>query len=367
MCSAITPAGNRRVVVLGVLCVLLLTPRGLVGAQEDPGDQTGWAPAQNAVSVGLHSFLDDGESGKRIGIWWAASRRVNLGVTWRAWDRYDVLEPEIRLHGRRQRRVSPFFSISGIRQLRGEVQSTGVGVGMGVEAYPRKGLSLSAAVGGRTIWRKWTSEGNEDEKKRESWFRLHAGVLVFPLALFRAATPQTQASAQEGRHFQVSGGLGISFPGYGRDGFGTGAGVSFESVERWTRWASGRLYVGGFLSSPEKNSCSTGVQPCSVSSRIGVAGAKVRLLVPIPYVGPFFELGAGLSAGSIETRIGGQGGFPAIDESHSGIMFHVPSSVGIAFGAQHQHDISFDYFTHRGPYHVAGTVALGIGFVLGGE
>ncbi|MCJ7629801.1 MAG: hypothetical protein MUO50_15610 [Longimicrobiales bacterium] len=48
-------------------------------------------------------------------------------------------------------------------------------------------------------------------------------------------------------------------------------------------------------------------------------------------------------------------------------MFHVPAGVGIAFGAQHQHDISFDYFIHRGREHVVGVFALGFGFAWGGD
>jgi hypothetical protein len=127
------------------------------------------------------------------------------------------------------------------------------------------------------------------------------------------------------------------------------------------------LYAGGFFSSTATNSCASGVEPCSVSSQIAVAGAKIRLLVPIPYVGPFFELGGGLSAGSIETRVGGMGFSQAIDESHTGLMTHVPVSVGIAFGAKYQHDLSFDYFIHRGRHHIAGMLALGFGFVLGGD
>lgn len=367
MRSLIAPAGTRRFAVLGLLCALTLVPHGPVRAQEDPRAQTAWAPAKNAVSVGLHSFLDDGESGERVGIWWAVTRRVNLGVTWRSWDRYDVVEPEIRLQGRRKTRVSPFVSISGIRQLHGDMRSTGVGFGMGVEGYPQEGLSLSAAVGWRTVRREWASGGNDGgDLNRENSFRLHAGALVFPLTVFRASSSQERTPAQRERRFQVSGGPGVSVSENRGDGEGYGAGILIESVSRWTRWFSGRLYAGGFLSSPDRNSCSTGVQPCSVSSQIAVAGAKIRMLVPIPHAGPFLELGAGLSAGSIETRLGGIGFSPTIEESHSGLMAHVPLSVGIAFGAEHQHDISIDYFIHRGREHVVGILALGMGFTVGG-
>lgn len=366
MCSLRAPARTRGGVVSGFLFFLALTPCGLTRAQEDPGDQDTWAPDRNAVSIGLHSFLEDGESGGRVGIWWAVSNRVNLGVTWRDWDNYEVFEPEVRLYGNRQRSVTPFLSVSGIRQLHGEMRSTGLGVGLGIEGYPRKGLGLSAALGGRTIWREWESGGNDGgDLGRTSWFRLNAGALVFPLDLFRTSGSQAQSIPRGRRHFQVSGGPGISFSGDRRDGEGYGAGILIEAVEKWTGWFSGRLYGGGFLSSADTSSCPAGVQPCSVSSQIAVAGAKARLLFPTPYVGPFVELGVGLSAGSIETRVDAVGSSPALEESHSGLMVHFPVSVGIAFGAEYQHDISFDYFIHRGREHVVGVFALGIGFVLG--
>jgi hypothetical protein len=177
-----------------------------------------------------------------------------------------------------------------------------------------------------------------------------------------AGAPWNPASAQEARQFQVSGGPAASITGDGRDGHGIGAGASVEYVAGWTSWACGRLYAGGILTKPDEHSCAAGTQLCSVSSKIGIAGAKIRLLAPTPYVSPFLEVGAGLSVGSIETRISGGGFIQPIELDRSGLTFHVPLSLGLAFGTRHQHDIAFRYVTHRGHQHVAGIVALGIGF-----
>lgn len=188
-------------------------------------------------------------------------------------------------------------------------------------------------------------------------------VLAWMLAVAAVVgAPWNRASAQEARQLQISGGPGFSLPGNGRDGDGVGAGISFEYVARWTKWTGGRLYAGGILTKADKHSCAPGTETCSVFSRIGIGGAKIRLLVPIPYIGPFLEVGAGVSAGSIETRISGGGFIQPLEVDRSGLTFHIPVGVGLAFGARHEHDISFDYFYHRGHEHVAGIFAVGIGF-----
>ena len=193
-----------------------------------------------------------------------------------------------------------------------------------------------------------------------SEYRSPVAIVVAVSLLTVAVARSDGLAAQTPRAVQVSAGLGVSFSDSGRDGDGTGGGFLIEYVDEWAAWLGGRIYAGGFISGSNTFSC--GVQPCAVSSQIGVAGAKIRVLAPIPYVGPFLELGAGVSGGSIETRIGALGPLPTIDEQHSGLMLHVPVTLGLAFGARRQHDVSFKYFAHPGRDHVAGTVSVGIGF-----
>jgi hypothetical protein len=181
-------------------------------------------------------------------------------------------------------------------------------------------------------------------------------------ALMIAASP-TPRSAQERADVQVAVGLGYSFPTKGElAGGGLGGSLLVNYAFAPMNWGGGRAYAGGIVTSPDAESCSTGVDPCAVSSQIAVFGAKVRLLVPIPYVGPFLEVGAGASVGAIETRLGPFGTFRPVDEDHAGVMFHIPVSVGLAFGARHQHEASFVYFAHPGRNHVAGALQLGVGF-----
>ena len=192
--------------------------------------------------------------------------------------------------------------------------------------------------------------------------RFCVGLIVASVSL---ALGPTEGSAQAAGDVRLAGGLGISFAPDARDGLGLGASLVADYPLVPAVWGGIRLYAGGFASATEESSCPGSVEPCSISSTLAVLGTKVRLLVPIPYVGPYFEVGLGASAGSLETRIGPSGTLDGIDERHSGLMLHVPFSVGLAFGARHQHALSFDYFAHPGRDHVAGAFALGIGFGWG--
>lgn len=193
--------------------------------------------------------------------------------------------------------------------------------------------------------------------------RVRRSALVLALGLASLVAPPPSLFAQEGRQFQISGGWAFSYASDGRprNGRGHGAAVSLEYILNWTRWVDGRLYGGVVFSGPDRGSCGSGVEPCSVSSQIGMAGAKGRLLIPIPWVAPFLEMGAGVSAGSIETRLGGRGFRQPLNEDRSGFFVHRQGSLGLAFGRNHQHDVSLDAWLHR-PWHIAATLALGIGF-----
>lgn len=170
--------------------------------------------------------------------------------------------------------------------------------------------------------------------------------------------------AQEGREVQVASGLAVSFaPDH--DGWGRGLGILLQYAFAPAGWGGGRLYAGGVLTGARGESCPAAVDPCALSSRIGVAGAKVRFLAPVPYVGPFFEVGVGGSVGSIESRVGPFGLLGALEEEHTGLMFHVPFAIGLAIGSRHQHELSFAYFAHPGREHIAGSIQAGIAFTIG--
>ena len=78
-------------------------------------------------------------------------------------------------------------------------------------------------------------------------------------------------------------------------------------------------------------------------------------MAPIPYVGPFLELGIGISAGTISARIG-----QTVDFEGSGLLLHAPFALGLALGAEHRFQLSLQYLLH--PTKSLVTVAVAIGF-----
>src|SRR3954463_15382810 len=102
------------------------------------------------------------------------------------------------------------------------------------------------------------------------------------------------ARAEEpGRALGLEAGLAIVAPSDPNvKGAGAGAAFTGELVYWQGSWVSPRAYVGALLTSPT-NSCATGVSPCELSADLFYFGGKLRLMAPIPYIGPFLELGLG--------------------------------------------------------------------------
>lgn len=162
------------------------------------------------------------------------------------------------------------------------------------------------------------------------------------------------AQPKPGPAFGVSAGMGLVAPDGETPGTGRGFYGELEYVPRPGGWFTPRLYAGALLAGPEGD-CGPGVTPCDVSARIGFAGAKVRLLVPVPLVAPFVEFGIGGSAGRFSTRSGQD-----VDVGRSGVAYHVPVAFGIALGARHTWVVAFRYLFHPELKQFGGGVTLGL-------
>jgi hypothetical protein len=138
-----------------------------------------------------------------------------------------------------------------------------------------------------------------------------------------------------------------------RDGYGFGAMLMAEYVKAPGNWFSPRFYTGLVLASPQPT-C-TDAFPCDISAYLAFLGAKFRLLLPIPYVGPFLELGLGASVGHMAAHVGQSLAYDA-----SGLFFEIPFAFGLALGAEHRFQLSFQYLLHPGQS--MGTGALSIGY-----
>ncbi|HZX65890.1 MAG TPA: hypothetical protein VFE76_10875 [Myxococcales bacterium] len=139
-----------------------------------------------------------------------------------------------------------------------------------------------------------------------------------------------------------------------QSGYGAGIMLMAEYVKWPGKWLSPRGYTGAVFTSPAP-SCDEGVSPCDIRANLFFLGAKLRLLLPIPYVGPFLELGVGASAGHMAARID-----QSLSFDTSGVFFDLPFAFGLALGAEHRFQLSFQFLFHPGES--MGTGALSIGY-----
>ncbi|HET7788890.1 MAG TPA: hypothetical protein VFL36_23140 [Myxococcales bacterium] len=159
-----------------------------------------------------------------------------------------------------------------------------------------------------------------------------------------ALGPPARAAGESDRALGIAAGLGLAAPqrqnGQDVSGSGIGGYAEVEYIIRLNDWFTPRAYSGLLLTSPQAD-CGAGVTPCDVSAKIVFAGGKFRLMAPIPYVGPFLELGLGSSLGRISTRSG-----RAVDVTYSGLTYHVPVTLGLALGRRHEFELAFQYLFH---------------------
>lgn len=183
-------------------------------------------------------------------------------------------------------------------------------------------------------------------------------VVVLVLSSAARAGAQPLQPREPLRLLQVLGGVGVTFA-EDQDrysGQGLGGYLGAELVFRPGSFFQPRLYAGALATFPDADSCRAA--PCDVESKIFFLGAKVRLMAPIPYVGPFVDVGLGASLGYLRTLDLDH------DERVRGAAFHIPFALGLAIGKRHELDLSFSYLVHPAQDQVAGAFAFGLGFPL---
>jgi hypothetical protein len=164
------------------------------------------------------------------------------------------------------------------------------------------------------------------------------------------------AQAEPDQALGLTAGFAVAVPDSDarRNGGGAGAMLMAEYVKWPGNWFSPRGYAGAVFTSPTP-SCDAGVSPCDIRANLVFLGAKLRLLLPIPYVGPFLELGIGASAGHMAARVD-----QSLDFDTSGVFFDLPFAFGLALGQEHRFQLSFQSLFHPGQS--MGTGALSIGY-----
>jgi len=160
------------------------------------------------------------------------------------------------------------------------------------------------------------------------------------------------------RWIVVSAGYGLSIASDESDRTAGASGVYGEAEYIFVAntWISLRPYAGLLLTFPDRSSCANGVTPCDISAKIGFAGGKLRLTIPIPYVSPFAELGVGATVGSISSQDA------ARDETFAGVTYHIPYALGLSFGDKAKIDVALQFLSHPEQHEFAGALALSYGW-----
>lgn len=166
-----------------------------------------------------------------------------------------------------------------------------------------------------------------------------------------------EAQPQKGEFLNVSIGYGQSAPYDDVDISGSGLYVQAEYVIGLTKWLGIRPYAGLIFTSPNKSD-NQGLSEYKVTSNAFLIGGKARLLAPIPWVAPYFEIGLGASIGKFVTHT------PMINKEGKGILMHIPVTIGLALGQQNNIEIAFTYYYNPSVEQFSGAIALGLSFPL---
>jgi len=177
---------------------------------------------------------------------------------------------------------------------------------------------------------------------------------AFIFIIFAIST--INAQPQRGEFINASVGFGIAAPNDESEITGTGFYGQAEYVWSPLSWFGVRPYVGMIIASDEVKE--EGMQEERIKSNAALLGVKVRLAAPIPYVAPFIESGIGMSIGSFETYT------QFINVKKSGVLYHVPLTLGLALGRKHNYEFKFTYYYHPAVEQFSGAAAVGFSFPI---
>ncbi|MGS2727101.1 hypothetical protein ACU8DI_10875 [Psychroserpens sp. BH13MA-6] len=170
---------------------------------------------------------------------------------------------------------------------------------------------------------------------------------------------KTEAQFVKETFVDISVGYSICAPYDDVDTFGSGIYLQGEYVLKLTNWIDLRPYAGMILTNNESDNTDPNSPVYSVSANAFIIGGKTRLRVPIPWVAPYVEVGLGASIGSFENMTL----FKNLNDS--GVLIHVPASIGFELGPEHNFDIAFSYYFHDSVQLFAGAAAIGFSFPVG--
>ncbi|MEQ8218633.1 MAG: hypothetical protein RH981_10380 [Arenibacter sp.] len=179
---------------------------------------------------------------------------------------------------------------------------------------------------------------------------------IIILALLGYAHVKSQIIKEESIAFSV--GYGLSAPYDDVNVAATGFYLQGEYILTLTKWLDMRPYTGLILTKSNGEDLNENPTPYKATSKAFLIGGKTRITAPIPWVAPYIEVGVGASIGSFRTLT------PYTDIDKTGLILHIPCSIGLELGPNHNFDIAFTYYFHPSMRQFSGAAAFGISFPI---
>ncbi|WP_241448762.1 outer membrane beta-barrel protein [Aquimarina pacifica] len=168
----------------------------------------------------------------------------------------------------------------------------------------------------------------------------------------------TQAQSGTDEYIDVSIGLGISTPFDDVDIYGAGFYIQGEYVFGISNWVDLRPYAGLMLAKTVVKDNQETLLEYKADANAFLFGGKARIIAPIPWVAPYMEIGIGGSIGTFETFT------PFTDIKKNGLLLHIPFSIGVALGRDHNFNLELTYYIHPSVRQLSGATAIGLSIPL---
>ncbi len=154
-------------------------------------------------------------------------------------------------------------------------------------------------------------------------------------------------------------GYGVSVPYHSIDNVADGGFfVQGEYGVSWASWAETKAYAGFILTNSNGKDLNNNPTNELAESKAFLLGTKARVRAPVPWVAPYIELGIGASIGKFQT-------FTAVTNiNKSGIIYHIPVSLGLELGPTRSIDLGLAYYFQPTVEQYVGAFALGVSIPL---
>ena len=186
---------------------------------------------------------------------------------------------------------------------------------------------------------------------------MNKNLILILFLLLGSSVVQAQFIKEKAINAQI--GYGLSAPNNSADVIiNEGVFAQGEIVLKVFSWVDIRPYAGFIYTSSNGKDVDNNPTDEKAETKALLLGGKTRIRAPIPWIAPYAEIGIGTSIGTFKTATV----FDDIDKS--GIIYHIPFSIGLELGKNNNVDVGFTYYFQPSVEQFVGAIAIGITFPL---